>query len=48
LAHLALSELAPAQITLLNRVWLVTLGLYRVIAGGLVLARIGQLVMSGH
>lgn len=43
-----LSELAPAQITLLSRVWLIALRVYLVIAGGLVLVRIGQLVMSGH
>jgi Mn2+/Fe2+ NRAMP family transporter len=43
-----LSELAPAQMSLLNRVWLIALRLYLVIAGGLVLVRIGQLVMSGQ
>lgn len=43
-----LSDLAPAQMSLLNRVWLIALRLYLVIAGGLVLVRIGQLVMSGH
>jgi Natural resistance-associated macrophage protein len=43
-----LSELAPAQLTLLNRIWLIVLRGYLVIAAGLVLVRIGQLVTAGH
>jgi NRAMP (natural resistance-associated macrophage protein)-like metal ion transporter len=41
-----LSELAPAQLTLLNRVWLIVLRGYLIIAAGLVLVRIGQLVYA--
>jgi Mn2+/Fe2+ NRAMP family transporter len=43
-----LSELAPAQLTLLNRIWLIVLRGYLLIAAGLVLVRIGQLVVGGH
>ncbi len=39
-----LSELAPAQLTVLNRIWLVVLRGYLLIAAGLVLVRIAQLV----
>jgi Mn2+/Fe2+ NRAMP family transporter len=40
------SELAPAQLTLLNRIWLIVLRAYLLIAAGLVLVRIGQLVTA--
>jgi hypothetical protein len=43
-----LSELAPVRLTLLNRIWLVVLRGYLLIAGGVVLVRIGQLVTGGH
>ncbi len=43
-----LSELAPAQLTLLSRIWLIVLRGYLLIAAGLVLVRIGQLVAGGH
>jgi Mn2+/Fe2+ NRAMP family transporter len=42
------SELVPAQLTLLNRIWLIVLRAYLLIAAGLVLVRIGQLVAAGH
>jgi hypothetical protein len=43
-----LSELAPAQLTRLNRIWLIVLRGYLIIAAGLVLVRIAQLVSAGH
>jgi hypothetical protein len=42
-----LSELAPAQLTVLNRIWLIVLRGYLLIGAGLVLVRIGQLVAGG-
>jgi Mn2+/Fe2+ NRAMP family transporter len=44
----ALSELQPARLTLLSRVWMVVLRGYLVIAAGLVLVRIVQLAMGGN
>ena len=43
-----LETLAPAQLTLLSRTWLIVLRSYLVIAAGLVLVRIAQLVAAGH
>jgi Mn2+/Fe2+ NRAMP family transporter len=43
-----LSELAPAELTVLNVVFLTVLRGYLFIAGGLVLVKIAQLVSSGH
>ncbi len=42
-----LNELAPAYMTPLTRIWMVALRGYLFIAGGLVLIRIVQLVISG-
>jgi Mn2+/Fe2+ NRAMP family transporter len=42
-----LAELPPARLTLLNRVWLIVLRGYLVVAGGLVLLRIVQLATAG-
>ncbi len=42
-----LGELAPARLALPSRVWLVALRLYLVLAGGLVVARMVQLAISG-
>jgi Mn2+/Fe2+ NRAMP family transporter len=42
-----LAELLPRQLTTLNRVWLVVLRAYLIVAAGLVLARIVQLVTGG-
>ncbi len=42
-----LSELPRLQLTLLNRVWLVVLRGYLILAGGLVMVRIVQLATSG-
>jgi Mn2+/Fe2+ NRAMP family transporter len=44
----SLDQLPPAQLTLLNRTWLIVLRGYLVIAAGLVLLRIAQLVMARH
>ncbi|MDR3435605.1 divalent metal cation transporter [Telmatospirillum sp.] len=41
-----LSELRPARLTLVSRVWMVVLRGYLVVAGGLVLVRIVQLAMN--
>jgi len=41
-----LSELAPARLTTLSRMWMIVLRAYLVIAGGLVLVRIVQLAMG--
>jgi hypothetical protein len=41
-----LHELPPAQLTVLNRVWLIVLRAYLVVAAGLVLVRIVMLAMS--
>ena len=43
-----LEDLALPRLTLLNRVWLAVLRGYLVIAAGLVLVRIAQLVTAGH
>ena len=42
-----LSELPPAQLGLLSRVWMIVLRGYLVVAGGLVLVRIFQLATAG-
>ena len=42
-----LHELAPAQLTLQHRLWLMVLRAYLVIAAGLVLARIVMLAVGG-
>jgi Mn2+/Fe2+ NRAMP family transporter len=42
-----LAELPPRQLTKLNRIWLVVLRAYLIVAAGLVLVRIVQLAMSG-
>jgi Mn2+/Fe2+ NRAMP family transporter len=42
-----LAELSPRQLTTLNRVWLVVLRGYLIVAGGLVLLRIVQLATGG-
>jgi len=42
-----LAELPPRQLTTLNRVWLVVLRAYLIVAAGLVLVRIIQLATSG-
>ena len=43
-----LENLAPAQLTLLSRTWLIVLRGYLVIAAGLVFVRIAQLVAARH
>ncbi len=43
-----LKQLAPMQLTTLNRIWLAVLRLYLIVAGGLVLVRIVQLAMGGQ
>ena len=42
-----LDTLPPAQLSLTNRLWMIVLRVYLVIAGGLVLARIVQLATAG-
>jgi Mn2+/Fe2+ NRAMP family transporter len=42
-----LAELPPARLSLMNRVWLIVLRAYLVVAAGLVLVRIVQLAMGG-
>jgi Mn2+/Fe2+ NRAMP family transporter len=42
-----LEELAPARLTLLNRIWMIVLRAYLVIAAGLVLLRIVRLATAG-
>jgi hypothetical protein len=42
-----LSELPPARLTTLNRVWLIVLRAYLIVAAGLVLVRVVQLAMAG-
>jgi hypothetical protein len=42
-----LSQLPPARLTTLNRVWLIVLRGYLIVAAGLVLVRIVQLAMAG-
>jgi hypothetical protein len=42
-----LAELLPRQLTTLNRVWLVVLRAYLIVAAGLVLVRIVQLATGG-
>jgi Mn2+/Fe2+ NRAMP family transporter len=42
-----LSELPPARLTTLNRVWLIVLRGYLIVAAGLVLVRIVQLAIAG-
>ena len=42
-----LDELAPARLTILNRVWMIVLRAYLVIAAGLVLLRIFRLATAG-
>jgi Mn2+/Fe2+ NRAMP family transporter len=44
----ALDQLPPAQLTLLNRTWLIMLRGYLVVAAGLVLVRIALLVAAGR
>jgi hypothetical protein len=41
------AELAPAQLTLLNRIWMIVLRAYLVVAAGLVLVRIFRLATAG-
>ena len=43
-----LDTLAPARLTRLSRVWMIVLRGYLILAGGLVLARIVSLAVSGH
>lgn len=43
-----LDQLPPARLTLRSRAWLLALRAYLVIAAGLVLIRIGKLVIVGH
>jgi hypothetical protein len=42
-----LAQLPPRQLTTLNRVWLVVLRAYLIVAAGLVLVRIVTLATSG-
>jgi NRAMP (natural resistance-associated macrophage protein)-like metal ion transporter len=42
-----LGELPPARLTTLNRIWLIVLRGYLVVAAGLVLVRIAQLALAG-
>jgi hypothetical protein len=42
-----LGELAPARLTTLNRIWLIVLRGYLIVAAGLVLVRIVQLATTG-
>ena len=42
-----LSELPPARLTMLNKVWLMVLRSYLIVAAGLVLVRIAQLAIVG-
>jgi len=42
-----LSELAPGRLTMLNRVWLIVLRGYLIVAAGFVLVRIVQLAIAG-
>jgi hypothetical protein len=42
-----LEDLSPARLTMLNRVWLVALRAYLVVAAGLVLVRIVTLAIGG-
>jgi hypothetical protein len=42
-----LAELLPRQLTTLNRVWLIVLRAYLIVAAGLVLVRIVQLATGG-
>jgi NRAMP (natural resistance-associated macrophage protein)-like metal ion transporter len=44
----SLEKLAPAQLTLLSQTWLIVLRGYLLIAAGLVLARIAELIVAGH
>ena len=43
----ALHQLAPARITLLNKVWMLVLRGYLVIAAGLLLFKLFQLATAG-
>jgi hypothetical protein len=43
-----LDQLPPARLTLLNRVWLIVLRAYLVLAGGLVLVRIVMLAAGAR
>jgi Mn2+/Fe2+ NRAMP family transporter len=43
-----LAELKPARLTMLNRIWMIVLRGYLIIAGGLVLVRIVQLAAGGN
>jgi len=43
-----LEQLPPAQLTLRSRAWLIVLRGYLIIAAGLVLVRIGKLVLASH
>jgi hypothetical protein len=42
-----LGELPPVRLTTLNRIWLVVLRGYLIVAAGLVLVRIVQLALAG-
>jgi hypothetical protein len=42
-----LSELPPARLSALSRLWMIVLRGYLVVAGGLVLVRIFQLATAG-
>jgi len=44
----ALNRLPPARLTVLSRTWLIVLRGYLLVAGGLVLLRIAQLISLGH
>ena len=42
-----IGSLPPAQLTLLNKVWMLVLRAYLLVAAGLLLARLGQLALTG-
>jgi hypothetical protein len=43
----AFTELPPRSLTTLNKVWLLVLRAYLIVAGGLVLVRVATLATSG-
>jgi hypothetical protein len=43
-----LHRLPPARLTALSRTWLIVLRGYLIVAAGLVLLRIAQLISAGH